>query len=313
MNRKYKKLTLLMVIVLMIGVLSYNFINGRKAKSHSEKTTKQQVSNTKETSTTKNKNETAQNNEKDREFKDGILKYNDKSVPVIMYHSIDYEAGNELRVPKEKFREQMKYLKDNGYTTLTLGELYNFMSNNKPVPEKSVVLTFDDGYKDNYENAYPVLKEFGFKATVFIITNCIDKDKGFLTSAQLKEMQHNGIDIESHTLNHDKLNELPYDKQLETLKGSKEFLEKLLNKKVKYIGYPYGKCNNDTVKAAKDAGYVMAFTTESGWSNKNQGIYTLNRVYISANHDMKEFERRISNLNYNVSTTTSSKKKVKGQ
>ncbi|NMM61622.1 polysaccharide deacetylase family protein [Clostridium sp. P21] len=312
MNKKYKKATLLIVIVLMMGLIGYNFVNEKKAKSQDQKTTKQQINSTKENDSSKNKVQTVANNEKNREFKNVPLKYNNKSVPVIMYHSIDYEEGNELRVPKEKFREQMKYLKDNGYTTLTLEELYNFMYNNKPIPEKSVVLTFDDGYKDNYENAYPVLKEFAFKATVFIITNCIDKDKGFLTSAQLKEMDKNGVDIESHTLGHDKLSELPYDKQVETLKGSKDVLEKLLNRKVKYIGYPYGKSNSETVKAAKDTGYNMAFTTESGWSNKNQGIYTLNRVYISANHSIKEFERRISDSNYNISVS-SNEKKVKVQ
>ncbi len=302
MNKKYKKITLLMIIVLMIGLLGYNFVNGKKAKSQNEKVVKQETSKDKENDKLKNQSKPAINteNEKAREFKEGNLKYNDKSIPVIMYHSIDYEEGNELRVPKEKFREQMKYLKDSGYTTLTMDEVYGFMKNNKPVPEKSIVLTFDDGYKDNYENAYPILKEFGFKGTVFIITNCIDTDKGFLTSKELKEMDKGGMDIESHTLNHDKLDELSYNKQVETLKGSKEVLEKLLNKKVKYIGYPYGKYNKDTMKAAEDAGYNVAFTTESGWSDKQQGIYKLHRVYISANHDIKEFERRISKSDYDI-------------
>jgi peptidoglycan/xylan/chitin deacetylase (PgdA/CDA1 family) len=306
MNKKYKKMTLLMTIVLMIGLLGYNFVNEKKAKSQNEKIAKQEISKNKENDKSKNQIKPIVNTEgeKEREFKEGNLKYNDQSIPVIMYHSIDYEEGNELRVPKEKFREQMKYLKDNGYTTLTMGELYNFMTSNKPIPEKSIVLTFDDGYKDNYENAYPILKEFGLKGTVFIITNCIDKDKGFLTSKELKEMDKNGMDIESHTLNHDKLGELPYNKQVETLKGSKEFLEKLLNKKVKYIGYPYGKYNNDTIKATKDTGYNIAFTTESGWANKQQGIYKLHRVYISANHSIKEFERRINNSDYDSSTSS---------
>lgn len=295
MDKKYKQITLAMIFILMIGLLGYNVVNGKKAKSQNEKLVKEESSKNKENDKLKNQIK------KENEFKEGPLKYNDKSIPVIMYHSIDYEKGNELRVPKEKFREQMKDLKDNGYTTLTMRQLYDFMASNKPVPEKSVVLTFDDGYKDNYENAYPVLKEFGFKATVFIITNCIDKDKGFLTSKELKEMDKNGMDIESHTLNHDKLDELPYNKQVETLKGSKEFLEKILNKKVKYIAYPYGKYNNDAIKATKDTGYNIAFTTESGWANKQQGIYKLHRVYISANHDIKEFEKRIKDQDYDSS------------
>lgn len=194
----------------------------------------------------------------------------------------------------------MQYLKDNGYTTLSLDEFYNFLIENDPIPYKSVIITFDDGYKDNYENAFPILKEFGYKATIFVITSTIDKENDFLTSNELKEMSNSNIDIQSHTLNHDNLSSLDYDAQIRTLKDSKEFLEKILGKQVKYIAYPYGKWNNDTLKAVKYAGYNMAFTTEGGWSNKNQGIYTLNRVYISNDHNMKEFERRLTNSQYEV-------------
>lgn len=235
---------------------------------------------------------------KDREFTGNNLKYNSESIPILYYHSIDYEKGNELRVPKEKFREQMKYLKDNGYTTLTLNELYNFLAYNKPVPNKSVVITLDDGYKDNYENAFPILKEFGFKATVFMITSSINNEKDFLTSSELKQMDSYGMDIESHTVNHDKLDRLTYEKQIQTLKDSKEFLEKLLNKKVKYIAYPYGKWNQSAINALKAEGYSMAFTTVGGWANKDQGIYTLHRVYVSERYGINEFKRRLINSNY---------------
>lgn len=234
---------------------------------------------------------------KDRQFAGDII-YNTSYVPVLMYHSIDYEKGNELRVPKELFKKHMQYLKDNGYTTITINELYKFINDNKPIPRKSVVITFDDGYKDNYINAYPILKEFGFKATIFVITSNIDKDKRCLNSDEIKEMSKNGIDIESHTVNHDKLNELSYNKQLQTLKNSKGFLEGILNKKVEYIAYPYGLYNVDTLNAVKTAGYKLAFVTKSGWCIKNQGIYTLHRVYISANHTVNEFKRRLTNPEY---------------
>lgn len=308
MNKGYKKIILMVCIVLMVGLVGYKLFNDRKVKNQNQLTSDQNTSaNKKSDQEEKNKEQANSNKDKntkvkkEREFKEGKLKYNDSLVPVLMYHSIDYEKGNELRVPKEKFKEQMKYLKDNGYTTLTFDELYSFLVNNKPIPEKSVVITFDDGYEDNYSNAYPILKEFGFNATIFIITNAIDNEKAFLTSAQLKEMEQNGIDIESHTLAHDELNKLPYDKQVETLKGAREFIEKKLDKKVKYIAYPFGKWNNDTIKALKETGYTMAFTTVGGWSNKSQGIYTLHRVYVSANYDMNEFERRLTNSKYNVS------------
>lgn len=225
------------------------------------------------------------------------LKYNDNGIPVIMYHSIKYEKDNAVRIPKEDFEAQMKYLKDNGYTTLSLDELYDFMEKNTPVPEKSVVLTFDDGYKDNYETAYPILKKYGFKATIFVIANYIGKDE-YLTTSQIKELDKNGFDIESHTANHEDLSTLSYEKQLATLKSSKETLEKLLNKEVKYIAYPYGKHNENTVKAAKNAGYKLAFTTDGRWSDKSDGILTLDRVFISSSHNLDTFVYRITTPNY---------------
>lgn len=248
------------------------------------------------------KKEDVNKEKSDRVFKDGSLIYNDRGIPVLMYHSIDYEKNNPLRIPKEQFKEQMQYLMDNGYTTLTLNELYSFFENNTPVPYKSVVLTFDDGYVDNYINAFPILKEFGFKATVFVITNTVDKSGVYLNSSQLKEMDAYGFEVESHTLNHEELNKENYENQLNNLKESKAFLEKLLNKQIKYIAYPVGKYNKETIEAAKKAGYIMAFTTDGTWSDKTDGIFTLDRVYISAQASKAEFIRRITNRNYNNSS-----------
>lgn len=309
MNKLYKRIALILGIFFMVGLIGYKLVSYKKVKSQNQKTIDKGVNEIKKVNEEEKKKsqltsagDKESKIEKERDFKDIPLKYNDKPIPVLMYHSIDYEEGNELRVPKEKFKEQMQYLKDNGYTTLTFNELYGFLVNNKPVPEKSVVITFDDGYEDNYQNAYPILKEFGFYATIFVITNTVDNEKPFLTSGQLKEMEQNGIDIESHTLAHDELNKLPYDKQVTTLKGAKEYIEKTLNKKAKYIAYPFGKWNEDTIKALKDTGYDMAFTTIGGWSDKDQGIFTLHRVYISSKHDINEFKRRLTNPKYDASS-----------
>lgn len=217
-----------------------------------------------------------------------------KNIPILMYHSIDYEKGNELRIPKDKFREQMKYLKDNGYTPLSLDELYSHMVNGTAVPDKTIVITLDDGYSDNYTNAYPVLREFGFKATVFIITNTVEGGGSYLNAEQIKEMDKNGIDMESHTVSHPRLNELSYDKQMSEMKESKEYLEKLLNKDINYIAYPYGNFNENTLKAVEEIGYKMAVSTKSGLAAKSDGIYKLHRIYISNNYDMEKFKRLVN-------------------
>ncbi|MCT8975711.1 polysaccharide deacetylase family protein [Clostridium sp. CX1] len=297
MSKKYKGFLWIFIFLVIIGVSIFYLL--RQYDNQQANNTKLIQNN--ETKANEGVSDKPQiNKKKEREFAGVNIKYNDRSLPVLMYHSIAYEEGNELRIPKENFREQMKYLKDNNYTTLTLDELYSFFISNKPIQEKSVVITFDDGYKDNYENAYPILKEFGFNATIFVITGAIDNEKDYLTLNQLKEMEQNGIDIESHTVAHEQLDKISYEKQLDTITRSKKYLEEALGKEIRYIAYPFGKYNTDTVKASKYAGYNMSFTTQGGWSNKTQDIFTLNRVYISANYGLSEFKRRLTNPNYNT-------------
>lgn len=232
------------------------------------------------------------------------VKYNDAGIPILMYHSVKYEKGNPVRISEDRFREQMKYLKDNGYITLTLDEAYSFFINNTPVPKKSVVITFDDGYVDNYTSAYPILKEYGFKATVFVITNVIGTGE-YLNMAQIKELNDYGIDIQSHTLNHENLSILSYDKQVETLRKSKEALENILGEPIEYIAYPFGKYNKDTVKAVEAVGYKLALTTAGKWSDKTDGIFTLDRVYISGFLDLEDYKIRISSPTYTPNTESS--------
>lgn len=234
-----------------------------------------------------------------RSFSGANLKYNDEGIPVLMYHSISNKKGNEIQLSKDVFEAQLKFLKDEDYTTLSLDELYDFIVFNRPIPKKSVVITFDDGYVDNYLNAYPILKKYNFRATIFVITDNVDKYTHTINSSQIKEMSINGIDIMSHTEKHEDLSTLPYDRQIYTLKNSKQFLEKVTNKQVDYIAYPYGRWNKDTLKAAKDSGYNLAFSTSGTWTDKSDGIYKLDRVYISSDFDLSEFQRRLTNRNYN--------------
>jgi len=108
-----------------------------------------------------------------------------KRIPVLMYHSIVNGKGNSNCLPIETFEEQMKYLKDNGYHTISLTDLYKYFMRAEPIPEKSVVLTFDDGYENNYSIMFPIIKKYKFKATIFVITSHIDNDSKFITSEQL--------------------------------------------------------------------------------------------------------------------------------
>ncbi|KGL39485.1 polysaccharide deacetylase family protein [Listeria sp. SHR_NRA_18] len=198
-------------------------------------------------------------------------------IPVLMYHSINTNVKNNLITPPNEFDAQMKWLVDNGYHTVTLAELDALLETGKNVPDKPVVITFDDGYQDNYTNAYPILKKYGLKANIFVITDKIAKNNHF-DEAALKEMSAYGIEMDSHTVHHHELNTLSYEEQLKELQDSKTVLERLTGKKVNSICYPVGRYNEDTVRAAEATGYAMGFTTEPGKANKNDGMYTLPRV-----------------------------------
>lgn len=217
-----------------------------------------------------------------------------KKIPVLMYHSISYEKENILRLPKEKFRNQMKYLKDNNYTTLTLDELYRYMKTGKNLPSKPIVITFDDGYKDNYTNAYPILKEFKQKATVFVITNTIDREKNYLTSTEIKLMDSNNIRIESHTSSHEHLDKISYEDNVNTMKNSKGKLEEILNRRIDYIAYPYGGYTSNTIEAAKQSGYKLAFSTEFGLIDKTDNIYSLGRIFVNSNFTFEQFKAKLT-------------------
>lgn len=236
-------------------------------------------------------------------LKDGSNKkseaiYNDQGLPVLLYHSISNNKGSKLFMPVEKFRQQMQYLKDNGYVTLTAEELLAFYKDNAPIPEKSVLITLDDGYADNYTNGFPILKQFGFKATVFVITAAIDTDPKKLTSEQIKDMAANGISIESHTVNHDDLTGLSYDEQLAVLKSSKEQIEGLTGKTVFCLAYPYGKYNRTAVKAVEEAGYQMAFTINPGYAYQSDGLFTLRRIRIDGTDNLSAFIYKLNFKNH---------------
>lgn len=222
------------------------------------------------------------------------VNYSNIQIPILMFHSISSEKGNSLVLPKEDFYLQMKYIKENGYTPISMDDLYDFISRNRKAPQKAIVITFDDGYEDNYTNAYPILKEFGFKATIFAITNEVDKNDAYIKSNQIKEMINNGISVESHTTDHNNLANLSYNAQYEVLKKAREDLEAMEGKKIKYLAYPSGRYNSYTGKAAKDAGYLMAVTTKSGFASESNGYLFLNRIRVNSGHSLGEFIKSIS-------------------
>ena len=222
-----------------------------------------------------------------------ILFHNEK-IKVLMYHSIGFDNYSIFRVTQKNFKEQMKYLHDNNYTTLSLDDVYNYFTINKPLPPRSVLITFDDGYVDNYTSAYPILKQYNMKATIFMITNNIDKSSSYLTSNQIKELISNGVDVESHTANHEQLDILSKDQLEKTLLASKNTLEGITNKQIKYIAYPFGKSNSQVAAISKKLGYKMAFTTPYHYTKKSDGLFNLHRISVLSFTNMRSFEEKLN-------------------
>lgn len=205
----------------------------------------------------------------------------DVRIPILMYHSIsDTDPSNNLLVPPEMFEEQINWLEENGFTSMLLDDVIKAMDTGK-VPKKPVVITFDDGYTDNYTDAYQTLKKHNMKATFFIITNNVDKDSTYMSSDMLKEMKSNGMAIENHTSNHLELNKLSKDDQISSIKDGQDFLKNIIGVEGKFLCYPVGRYDNITIETAKELGVQAAVTTEGGISSMDNGVYKLKRVRIS--------------------------------
>lgn len=215
-------------------------------------------------------------------------------ILVLNYHQVQNRA-NSLAIPPADFEAQMNYLSSHGYVTITPDELYSGLNGELELPKKPVLITFDDGYADNYANAFPILKYYGMRATIFVIPAFVGVYKNYLTWDELREMADNGISIESHTMNHFKLEELPDDDIRSELLNSKQILEEKLGYDVEFLAYPTGTYNLHIAGIAKEVGYKGAFTIKYGNVDLGSNFYALERVPIfnSAEHTMKDFYERI--------------------
>lgn len=289
------RLMLCLVIVSTVVIVSFKLA----VKSYSEVVVSE-INNELNNDDEKNasvKEEESIEGKKDDNF-DGVTLINDnRGVPVICFHSInnDPSGKSSIIISKDKFRQQLQTIKDNGYTTLTMSQLNDYLYKDKPIPEKSVVITFDDGYRDNYTNAFPILKEFNMNATIFVISSYINREL-YLTTDEIKEMSDYGVDIESHTVSHVNLSTLSYEDQIKELKESKETIEKITNKPVIAIAYPEGKYNKDTEKTVVDAGYTMGFTTERGYADRADSSSKLNRVCVDYTYKPNNIMKILKNL-----------------
>lgn len=229
-----------------------------------------------------------------------------KKARVLMYHSISEhiknEKHNKWRVRPQDFEKQMNWFYKNNWKSFTISEL----SNLDKIPEKSFVITFDDGFEDNFTNAFPILKKYNFKATIYLVPNqktnhWEEKNTSVLSNLlnekQILEMQNSGlIEFGSHTLSHVNLSKID-DFQLEKeLVESKKEIEKITKKKCEAFAYPYGKFDDKIVQAVKDAGYKNATVVKRGLFEQNDDVFTIKRVGILGTESFFDFLLKISRV-----------------
>ena len=200
-------------------------------------------------------------------------------VRILNYHMVDNRELSLAVTPKD-FERQMVWLKNNGFETITPAELHAALTEGAELPAKPVLITFDDGYVDNYTNAYPILKKYNLKATIFIVTGFVSSRKGYLTWDQLREMEANGISVEGHTMTHRALTDLSDDEAKEELAASKRLIEEKLGKTVTCFAYPTGAYNLHIASLVQEAGYKMAFTVRYGNTDRASNLYALDRIPI---------------------------------
>ena len=208
-------------------------------------------------------------------------------VPILMYHYVSPlppnadEYRRELSVTPESFRAQVEYLFYQGYSAISMYQLDDALLSGTALPPKPVVLTFDDGYIDHFTNVFPILREFGFTGTFFIITGLADaNDPNHLSWEQIQQMSDAGMSMEPHTKNHISLRERSYETLIYEMLGSIESLQAYTGRQPHIFSYPVGHYDAATLSVARTLPIWRAVTTEAGRYHTTDNRLQMPRVRI---------------------------------
>jgi peptidoglycan/xylan/chitin deacetylase (PgdA/CDA1 family) len=200
-------------------------------------------------------------------------------MPILVYHHVVPGRGSTLLyVTPEAFEQQLKYLQDNGYRSVSFSDLADCLEYGAPLPERPVILSFDDGWENQFQYAFPLLRKYGFSATFFVVTSYLDH-QNFMTVEQLKTMMAAGMVIGGHSRTHPALPSIGNPQRLkDEIAGSKAWLEAQLGVTIETFAYPYGAYTQATVAAVKAAGYRTARTVDGGTHAALDNLETLPAV-----------------------------------
>jgi len=219
-------------------------------------------------------------------------------VPILMYHHIAdlpldaTELQTTWTVSPKNFDAQMQWLARNGFHTISMAQLVAHLKHHQPLPAKPIIISFDDGWQEQYTTAFPILTKYGLSGTFFVYTRPLDHTE-FMTWAQLQELVAAGMDIQSHSLTHPHLRALAPDAAYKEIAESKAMLEKRLGKPVIAFCYPFGEYNQAIIEMVQRAGYAGAVTLASGYRQRADELYTLRRIRVSYHDSLEDFIQRL--------------------
>ena len=218
-----------------------------------------------------------------------------RGARILTYHSVRPEGpgSRSSYVHPADFAAQMAWLVGAGYEVVSLSRLAEQLTSGQPVPDRWVCITFDDGYADNYQHAFPVLKRHGLPATIFLVTGKIDRDPLFLTQAQIHEMRSSGIDFGAHTVDHVSLSSLPPEEARRQIFGSKEQLERFGSDAPLHFCYPFGHYNATVEGFVRDAGFRTCCTEQAGTVGSGSDPLRLVRAGMLGTDTLHDFQLKV--------------------
>lgn len=228
-----------------------------------------------------------------------VLADNSINIPILCYHNFNPTIPGSMTLTPQRFEEQIKWLKSNGYTIIPLKEAVDYLQGKRnELPAKSIVITADDGWQSVYKYMYPIVKKYNFPVTLFIYPQTISTGKNAMTWEELKKLQATGLfDIQGHTYSHPnfkrekkRLSNAAFEKSIKLeLFDSKKILEEKMGTKVIFLAWPFGIYDNYLEQQAVKAGYVMAFSIDARDANRNYRPMAQPRFMIVQGQTMKTF------------------------
>ncbi len=224
-------------------------------------------------------------------------------VPILMYHYVSalpadadrYRIG--LTVPPETFEAQLQYLQEHGYHTVSLFDLYDALTTGRPLPENPIVLTFDDGYEDAYTVALPLLQQYGFTATFFVLaTPPHFEAPGYMTWAQIKALADAGMSVQGHGRDHYDLRKRSNDFLVYQILGIQEAVEAHTGQPVRFFCYPSGKYDEAVLAVVSSAGYFGGVTTEWGVTERLDNRLTWPRLRVQGTWSLEKFAKMLEDV-----------------